>query len=383
MFVEKANSIIQDIANVSFYIFSIVTLLVMCIFIIKQIKFSKQLKTLKFRISHPYTESAIKNTRLTSQINCFLIAILFLEGFQSFSALLFNATYSHYNSTSLEHYQLTNTCVLTYPAVTSLKSVSGWWIHLPIRASKTIHLILFSLINLLLEVLYISYLSCSCKKYVVKGLAWIIFRYILLLTLSSIFETAIICFWFLGKLYLIYDIQRYITFSIRFYKVLKGMRDAEKHHGDDPNDMTKYNDKDIILKQFLISNIILLILLISKTLSIFLTDWGLSLDIFITEPCYFSYITDYILQINIPYNIIKNYSIISPYIDLTAGVFFMIYQGISIILYSLLIIDTALGFCSVKCMQIITVVVRRKRDIDVSDMVKPLMQKYHKTLGLA
>ena len=379
MFVQKTNSVIQDIANVSFYIFSFATLLVMCIYIVKQRKTYKQIKTLQsaFR-THPYTESAIKNLRLTSKINYFLLAILFLECFQSFTALIFDASYSRYNSTALKHYQLTNACVLTYPAVTSLKSVSGWWIHLPIRASKTIHLVLLALINLLLEVLYISYLSCSCKKYVQKGVAWIIFRFTMLLTLSSIFETTIICFWFLGKLYLIYDIQRYIKFSIRFYKVLKGMRDGEKYHGD----MRTYNDKDMILKMFRVSSIILLTLLTAKTLAVFLTDWGLSLDILITQPCYFSYITADILQLNIPYNISKNYSIISPYIELAAGVFFMIYQGMSILLYSLLIIDTLLGLCRVKCMQTLTVV-RRKKGIDVADEIKPLINRYHKSLHLA
>ena len=379
MFVEKANSVIQDIAGVSFYIFFILTSLVMCIIIGKQIKISKQLKTFMRSISNPYTESVIKNLRLTAKINYFLLAILFLECFQSLSALIFDASYSHYNSTSLKHYQLTNTCVLTYPAVTSLKSVSGWWIHLPMRVSKTIHLILFALINLLLEVLYVSYLSCRCKKYVLKGLAWIIFRFILLLILSSILETTIICFWFLSKLFLIYDMYNYIIFSIRFYKVLKGRRDEEKYHGE----KIKYNDKDVMLKQFLISSIILLILLISKTLSVLLTDWGLSLDILITKSCYFSYITANILQLNIPNSIIKNYTIISPYIELTAGVFFMIYQGMSILLYSLLIIDTSLGLCSVNCMHILTVAVKRKRDINVSDDIRPLMQNYHKKLGLA
>ncbi|KAI6656919.1 hypothetical protein LOD99_16221 [Oopsacas minuta] len=151
------------------------------------------------------------------------------------------------------------------------------------------------------------------------------------------------------------------------------MRDEEKHHGS----MIVYNYKNLILKQFLTSNIILLILLISKVIAVFFTDWGLALEILIQYPCYFSYITANVIQLHIPQNILTYYTILSPYIELIAGISFMIYQGMSILLYSLLIMDTLLGLCRVKCSQIVTAVITRKRTDNVADKIKPLIDRYH------
>ena len=376
MFVEEANICIQKIARFSFYIFSIITFLVMANIISKQINNIKKRKKIKLRLAtEPRALSLYKNLTLTSNINSFLILILFLECFQSFTALLFDLTNSHYNSTLLTNYHLTNSCIITSSAISSLKSVSGWWIHLPIRVSKTIHLILYPLLNLLLEMLH---LSCSSTRVVCSGAIWISIRFILLLILSSVFETAVICFLFLAKLYLAYDLQRYVRLSIRFYKVLRGMRDEERYHGS----RIKLKHKDTILKQFLLSHTLLLVLLINKALAILLTDWGLSVEVVIMEPCYFSYITGGIVQIEIQAGLVIDYRIAFQYIEFVAGIFFMMYQGMSIVLYTLLIIDTLLGLCDAKCSQLLRIVVTRKRELTVDDKIRPLIDRYHQNVGI-
>ena len=378
MFVKDANIFIQNFANISFYIFSIVTFLVMVNIITKQINNIKIRKKFRRKLTTDhFTHSIFKNLMLASNINYFLILILFLECFQSATALLFDITYSHYNSTMLSNFHLSNSCVITYPAISSLKSLSGWWIHVPIRVSKILHLILYPLINLLLELLYFSYLSCSCTRIVCKGSIWIIIRFIFLFIVSSVFETTIVCFWFLAKLYLAYDIQRYIRLSIRFYRVLKGMRDEEKYHGT----KLKLKRRATVLKQFIVSNTLLLILLINKALAILFTDWGLAFEVLTTEPCYFSYITGGIVQFVIPGQLV-NYRIAFQYIEFVAGVFFMVYQGMSILLYSLLILDTLLGLCNAKCSQLLKIVVTRKREISVDDKIKPLINRYHQSIGI-
>ena len=379
MFVKDANICIQKIANVSFYIFSVVTFLVMTNIISKQVINIKMRRMLKRKLTTDhFTLSVFKNLQLTSNINYFLIILLFLECFQSFTALLFDFTYSRYNSTELRNFPLTNSCVITYPAVSSLKSLSGWWIHVPIRVSKILHLILYPLINLLLDMLYFSYLASSCSRVVCRGSVWIIIRFVLLFILSSVFETTIVGFWFLAKLYLVYDLQRYIRLSIRFYRVLRGMRDEEKYHGS----KLKFKRKDTILKQFLVSNSLLLILLINKALAILFTDWGLAMEVLIVEPCYFSYITHGIVHLVIPAGLVVGYRIAFQYIEFVAGLFFMVYQGMSILLYSLLLLDTLLGLCSANCSMLLRVVVTRKRELNVDDKIKPLIDRYHKDVGI-
>ena len=160
--------------------------------------------------------------------------------------------------------------------------------------------------------------------------------------------------------------------------MLRGMRDEERYHGS----RIKLKHKDTILKQFLLSHILLLVLLINKALAILLTDWGLSVKVVIMEPCYFSYITDGIVQIEIPAGLVIDYRIAFQYIEFVAGIFFMMYQGMSIVLYTLLIIDTLLGLCDAKCSQLLRIVVTRKRELTVDDKIRPLIDRYHQNVGI-
>ena len=369
--VERVNGIVDEIANISFILFSVLATFLLINFFIRQVRIFRQCKTLNKNISQ------FKNLKIKYHINNFLILILSIETLQCILATTFDTAYAHYNSTQLKEYHLTNSCTLTYPAITSLRIPSAWWIHVPIRVSKIFHLILYPMINLLLDMVYLSYLASDYLRAVYKGLAWISLRFLVIFVLSSILETSVIGFWVGAKFLLIYDLHKYVRYALRFSRVLRGMRDEARFHGS----KRAYAFKTNIHKQFIVSSIILLVILVCKASSIFFTDYGLAFDIFFNQPCYFTYLTANKVQISISPATLAGYKLVSGYLELTAGVFFILYQGMSILVYTLLLLNIILAAC--RCNINATLMkCRRKKVLSEQDLIRPLMDKYHKRLGL-
>ena len=362
---EPTKNMINNISNITPVViipYILVTMFVISYFAYLKYLIMKEIQKLPTSIYGIDVNNLKKNLQIKSMVYNFILIISIIEFVSNIvieTDLLIIPTIQPEDS----WINLSNYCRMEDSQLKDLEVRSTFFLSRTRNIAEVMCSELFILMGLFYIILRRMYLNVPYHRHIRKYIIYIVIQFVVKCVFVSFVQT----FYFGVLLYLPFgmiDFVIYISASQKFYKLLKGMRNAASLHSS----KSEFFQKKQTVKQFFYARLVTIVFFLFF-LAFALTSF-IQVTLQILTRCFLSYITsDYIPSITLSDQVQEIIEHIIYYSVQTEVFFLFIVELIIIVIYLTL------------CVDIILIAVRKRRYNNSNFLfIRPLMENYRRSL---